>query len=171
MSHRASIDPGVAGTGLCIWEEADWHKQSLPVLVHNYYGSGAIPKGKFGWQTKALRIAKDVADVLEEFEVTRVYCEFPELFQSAGGLMVAARGDLQKLTFIVGCFAQVCAERSIKFKTYYPMDWKGNLKKEIIETRLKQRMPGLKKMGITLHGWDAVGIGLHAKGFFGPEGK
>lgn len=102
--------------------------------------------------------------------IQRVFIEWPSFFGSAIGHAAAARGDLVKLTFGAGF---VCGElHSIfgcKTEPILVNDWKGQLPKDEVTRRIRSII-GVKKcrnLGIKTHAWDAVGIGLYAKGFFG----
>lgn len=80
--------------------------------------------------------------------------------------------DLIDLTLVSG---RLIGSFPGEFKTYYPYEWKRQMKKEISQKRcrelinvgefdvVKSFLPSLAK---SLHHnmWDAIGIGLHAQG-------
>lgn len=100
--------------------------------------------------------------LLVQYEPVTVYCEFPQFFSSAGGQMCAARGDLAKLTFLVGRIAESCYHHQVKFVPVEVNTWKGQLPKEVVEKRVCNKL-GIRHGKITSHAMDAVGIGMWAK--------
>ena len=82
--------------------------------------------------------------------------------------MVAARGDLVKLSIFVGmlCYrARLLVGPENVF--FVPVNqWKGQLSKELVELRIKKFYASRNfHAKFTSHEWDAVGIGLHVLGY------
>jgi len=151
-----SIDPGSSGFGVAAWEAKNFKsskKYPLAVAAYSYSNKDWIEN-----------VHKSVDD-LRRFVgydnlVTTVYCEQPQFFSgTAGGYATAASGALIKLAFSAGALCN-----------YYPVPtimvpiikWKGQLPKDVVIDRIVKILPNLK--GVSSHGWDAVGIGLYAKG-------
>ena len=166
-----SIDPGVSGTGVAIWDAETWDICVPPLEIANLYGhvkkknlSDLDAEDHFTYQ------AYDIADQLEPFlsrECLQVYCEYPALFAgSAMSRACAVKGDLQKLTFIIGVFAGYCRRRAvpIPFKPVRVNDWKGQLPKDVVNRRIVKVIPNVLDLNPTTHSYDAIGIGLYAKG-------
>lgn len=175
--YRVSCDPGITGTGLALWHSKTWEQPVAPIETLNLYpkrltgaGSDFFPIGSRApetrWLPKAHSVSSQVHEYLESFKPTHFYCEQPEFFANETGQMVATTGDLIKLVFVVGCFARSCWELGIEFVPIPVKKWKGQLSKEIVERRIRKDIPGVETMEIKSHSWDAVGIGLFAKGFF-----
>ena len=155
-SSIISIDPGVSGTGYAVWDEKRWDFVVPPTHV----GIVPIPKN-IGWMPKCLEIVSAV-DVLVGFHNCRkVYIEYPAYHQSNAGQMIARRGDLVKLTFLAGMIAGRIHAHPILIPV---MTWKGQLPKNVIEYRIKKVLGEKACATYKSHIWDAVGIGLFAKG-------
>ena len=98
------------------------------------------------------------------------YCEWPAYFDTAGGRMAAVKDSLQKIVFIVGRVAEMCYQHSIDFGFVPVNDWKGQMSKDAVIWRLKNKK--LQDFEIRLaeaagtHAWDAVGIGCYVLGRF-----
>lgn len=158
LSGLCAVDPGINGTGIALWCPGD---DLYP------FGTDVLnaPR-KLTWWRKALYLADAVADVVDEHrDIAILVCECPQFFASAGGEMVAGRGDLVKLAIAVGCIAGRVESntRSCEFFPVEVNDWKGQLSKENVERRIRRKLP----LGeYTSHAWDAVGIGLFARGDF-----
>lgn len=98
------------------------------------------------------------------------YIEWPSFFASAVGHAAAARGDLVKLTFGAGFVCgQLRREFGCLIEPIPVNDWKGQLPKSVVIGRIRKILgkDACRKLGIKSHAWDAVGIGLYAKGHFG----
>lgn len=91
----------------------------------------------------------------------RVYIEYPAFFESFGGQVSARKGSLVKLAVVVGMTFNACRGRGLRPQFVNVNDWKGQLKKKIIERRIRRVVPGIE---LKLHEWDAVGIGLKQLG-------
>jgi len=92
-----------------------------------------------------------------------VVCEFPEFQSGTARSMGWAKGDLQKLTFLVGYIAG--RNPSCQFVPVKPSTWKGQLPKSIVTDRIITRLgkEWAQTSGVKTHAWDAVGIGLWFK--------
>lgn len=162
MYLAMSLDPGVKGTGVALWNMETWGQEgSMPVDVFNI-----VPGPGSSWLGVAHGMAEDYRKVFQNFNIARVDSEFPQFFDSAGGHSTAARGDLQKLTFIVGVYAGITWDFKAIWYPWLVNEWKGQLSKEIVERKILRRIPEVTKLGVESHMWDAIGIGLHAQGRF-----
>jgi hypothetical protein len=83
------------------------------------------------------------------------------MFGSAKGYAVAASGDLVKLSCLVGMIAGLCKAMGIIIYLVPVAKWKGQLTKEAVIYRIEKI---LGKCTYEKDEWDAVGIGLWAKG-------
>jgi hypothetical protein len=166
--YRMSVDGGVRGTGIALWDSATWKKEtSQPFLVASF-----VPSSSLGWTAAARRVMDHVNSAMlgmsSPTHLDAVYLEMPQYFGmgNAKGESVAARGDLQKLSIMTGMLASFGWQYDAKVRVYEVNAWKGQLSKKQTEDRIKRILPGLSHMVIADHGWDAVGIGLYAKGLF-----
>jgi hypothetical protein len=158
--ERVSVDPGLNGCGLAFWSEADWLRLAAPVKVLNIYAR------KGTWAERADILGDRFKTELVARRVVAVYIEFPEFMpDTARGWTSTAKGDVYKLSFLIGVLFRVCSELSIPEVTLVRVrDWKGQLPKEVVERRIKRRVPAVMRFKPMSHSWDAIGIGLWAKG-------
>lgn len=155
LKHRASIDTGARGAGIAIWDNRTWEELVHPVYTANFYG-----KQGEEWLDSLQTISGKLSGTIDKYRVIEVYCELPAVWV---GNAAAATGDLVKLASAVGAIAEVCRVRHIHLTAIPVIVWKGTLPKEIVEKRVKARLP---RFSGKAHVIDAVGIGLHAKGYF-----
>lgn len=150
-----AVDPGIGGTGAALFTPGCKVPQTW---VFN-------AKRTLPWWQRALSIAGDIDRLQREYRFSTCFCECPQFFASASGEMVAGRGDLVKLSIAVGAVAGVLRQ-SAKF---YPIEvnvWKGQLTKENVNRRIARTLGAVNVGDFVSHAWDAVGIGLFAKGKF-----
>jgi len=154
-----TIDPGLGGTGVVAWDMNDWH---------NDLRSMNFQIQRFNMHTKEWTIgsADIVADLkrwAHKMNVVKMYVEFPQAFQSAVGQSAINRGDIFKLSFLIGCIRGAFPYAA--FEPVRVVDWKGQLPKEICIKRIKRLIPP-EKWPKSTHEYDAIGIGLYLKGKF-----
>ncbi len=159
--YRLSIDPGITGTGLAFWREGEWSLRLPPCAISII----TPPATMRSWEEKEEYVASKVAQVLLKNYVTHVYCELPEYFADAHGVMVAKEGNLAKLILVVGMFWEAARHRDIPFHPIPVAQWKGQLPKFVVEERIRRIIPTVVALQPQSHAWDAIGIGLYAKGF------
>ena len=148
---KITIDPGINGTGWALWKS--WKLVDTGIFY---------APAKLDWIEKCQAIESKCIYLERENPITDCYLEYPAYFDSVGGNMVAKRGDLLKLTFLVGLiYAVFLKSHLIPVRT-----WKGQLPKDVVIQRIKQLLPPETYMNFKTHVWDAVGIGLHVKGDF-----
>jgi hypothetical protein len=161
VAVRVSIDPGSTGTGIALWREEEWDALVPPIEVRNFMPA---PINEH-WREKTFGIVARMQKDLAKYDVRHAYFEQPEFFDTAGGHMAAKTGDLIKLTFFFGACAYAVEQLGIPM-TFYPVhEWKGQLPKNIVTRRIIGRIPTVNRLKPQSHSWDAIGIGLHAKGF------
>lgn len=172
-----SIDPGITGTGVAVWMPDEWGENSLPFDAFNIYPSGMLdsfPLWAGGlhsayandWQSKAEVICAKLANHLlkRKHSPMIVFCEFPEYMEGVRGHTAAVSGDLLKMTYLVGKLSEWARNEGSRFIPITPGEWKGNLSKGVVERRICRLMPEAGIQGYKSHTWDAIGIGLYAKG-------
>lgn len=148
-----TIDPGLNGTGWVIFNGRD------PEFLAN----GVIFSGKVAsWNQRALNISHALCAIMTDNEVKKVYCEYPAYFDSAAGQMVAKRGDLLKLTFLVGCIQGFLEPTFVHLLPVHT--WKGQLPKEVVKSRIKNLLGKDICRNLKSHDWDACGMGLFLQG-------
>lgn len=88
----------------------------------------------------------------------KVYIEGVELWASSlKSLTAARRGDLFKLSYLVGVYAGACANRQVDFEIIDAADWKGQMKDEAVAERIR-RINGEEYANAHIR--SAVGMGF-----------
>lgn len=165
-----SVDPGAGGTGIAIWCGCHWSEKLPPVMVGNLECTG---EGE--WVDRCSEICFGLGASLSNLgvrEIGEAHLEFPEFYDSGKGYASANRGDLVKLAVMTGRVTEVLVSMFGAKPVYHPpWKWKGQLDKLLVQRRIETMFPDLKTISLiqgdwTDHVWDAIGIGLHAKGHF-----
>lgn len=164
MLYRATVDPGLGGTAISLWQETTWEEASHPYHTQVY----SAPKG-LEWLDRARLTVNSIEKVLSRYAVSEVWIEYPGFHKSAGGQASATRGDVFKLMFLVGMLADRFEIRGTRFHPLEVNQWKGTLSKEAVAVRVGRILDcDPKRYGN--HIMDSVGMGLFVKGFFSCEG-
>lgn len=158
--YYLTVDPGFGGTGYALWNSDQRWKQCIPPSVSDVI---SIHKPK-DWVKRAEAIASTFDVIFKLYKVEKCWIELPGLHQTAVGMASASKGDIFKLTLLVGCFARVCFENGCEFIPLPVNEWKGQMPKEVIASRVYTKLrPGCPIY--SNHSMDSVGMGLHLKGF------
>jgi hypothetical protein len=163
MATVLTIDPGLTGTGLAVWDAGRWRRElCLPISVQNLYGGN-----QRGYVERASHLADAVARIAEEGAAAEAYLEYPAIFSSsARGYAAAVRGDIVKLSYFVGVLSRALNERGTSTILVTVEVWKGQLSKPAVEARIRRLLPEIDSLKVKSHSWDAVGIGLWRQGHF-----
>lgn len=180
----ATIDPGTATAGVCVWREARWyHAAELGHLAEGPIASASItlPKGKemfrggAGYTSRAKLLLSKVEKVLEPYlsDLRRVVIEEMQILP---GRMDAA-ADVLGVAFFCGCIGKMAWDAGADIQPAPVMRWKGNMSKAMTAKRIAARFEeaGLDTESfLTMqckagHDWDAAGIGLWSMGLFGDR--
>lgn len=156
-----AIDPGLGGTGYAMWNRFDKAKLYPPLE------SGSIAARKDGDQWSRIDgVCIALRMLAQQHLVHEVVIEQPQFFEGGKGIVAARDGDLVILSIMVGAImGRLCDGSTIGHLV--PVNvWKGQLKKEECERRIRARLQGWSPKTTTSHEIDAVGIGLWAKGHF-----
>lgn len=151
---RISIDPGLEA-GYCVWT-SDWQLVEAGVIKPS--------RKNYSWEERGNMVVEKISEIKSRFNIREACIEMPSYFASAGGAMVAARGDLVKLTWLVGLIYGLFPFG--KCKLVKVNEWKGNLPKNVVIQRLKKLMAPEDFKRLSSHSYDAAGIGLYMKGDF-----
>ncbi len=160
LKYFFSVDPGINGTGVAIWDLDHKYKKVPPI---NAFTIKATKRTT--WENRSNTMTKSFYSVLDRYKPEQIYMEYPAYFHSAGGKMVAERGDLVKLAALAGmlCGASTVSDFPVAWTWVNVVDWKGQLPKLVCVQRID------KILGQTFdseHSYDAVGIGLWVKDLF-----
>jgi hypothetical protein len=156
-----SIDPGVRGTGLAVWKMDSFKGVlELPIHVENF-----MPYSDDDWFKTCWKFHERFIDFLQLWNIKKAYVEWPAYFESAKGHAAATKGDINKLCCLVGLFSGEIWAYGGRIDTVKVNTWKGQLPKDEVQHRIERALPGIEVLKPNSHSWDAVGLGLYAKGF------
>jgi len=164
-----SIDPGTQSMGWAFWDTGSRDLACRPPDATGLIIPWRDPHNTDWWD----RAVEQANGLLYKIPIPAkrldVYCEMPVFFAgTVGGMAAAGTGSLQKLCFQVGCVAQAVRGLSC-FRHFYPVlvnEWKGQLPKEVVIQRIKKLLGEKACKDYRKDMWDAVGIGLWARGVF-----
>lgn len=156
-----TIDPGIRGTGLAIWDLKTWKTATIPLATFV-----VTPPQEEKWVQAIGTLYDQIEPIFEEYKVVKAYCEFPEYFSSGKGHAATSKGQIYKLSCLVGVFMGIMLAKGCTLIPVQVHAWKGQLSKDAVITRLLKIEPKLDDLGINTHAWDAVGIAFSLKGKF-----
>jgi hypothetical protein len=156
-----AIDPGIDGTGIACFDDMDIRRYGL------YFAEVWTRPAHLDWQSVAASLAWKLDNLVSTYGMhCGVVCEWPRYFTGAVGQAATAKGDIHKLSYLIGQFGLVCKMHYINMQLVPVNDWKGQLPKATIERRILRVIGAehCKSLGLKDHAFDAVGIGMYAKG-------
>ena len=169
--YTACIDPGLGGTGVAVFRDLDrkwkkprkprlaWELQHMPKLWYRQNAGNFQEKwlAKVAWLSDQLRLT------IMNYNLTSAYLELPELWSgSAKSQSAAVQGDLFKLTYLIGNYAQVLRWTwAVEPRLLRPREWKGQMSKSVIARRVYR---SIERRYESEHILEAVGIGLSLQG-------
>jgi Holliday junction resolvasome RuvABC endonuclease subunit len=151
---RMAIDPGHGGTGYVIWKMS-WQYVTCGIIA---------PSKSMDWETRGKIIAERMKYIRDFYRIKEIYMEYPAYFSSVGGEMVAKRGDLAKLLWLVGLIHGMVHPTHVELVRV--TDWKGQLPKAVVEERLRKLLGKSYPKDCKSHSVDALGIGMYVRGIF-----
>ena len=157
---RLSVDPGVE-FAIAVWEDRTWNEVVRPRHVYMSTERKGDWLETMSWYVCELRF------LLKSWVIGDIYCEMPAHFESKGGIVTLQSGALVKLSIATGMLLgglQVFTP-SAKLHLIPVNNWKGQLSKALVQWRI-QKLLHVDATTYKSHQWDAVGIGLFAKGVF-----
>lgn len=161
-----TIDPGISGTGYAIWTVPEWGSVVIPAYSGVCWG---FKEDEGDWLERSQLMVDAVHKVTFNLhDISKVIVEFPEYQSGAVGHTSARKGDTLKLAAYCGMLHSLAGDYNAKVEFVSPSKWKGQLPKAVVEQRIKdlyRRELGTDNLPFKAHAWDAVGIGLWAKGF------
>jgi len=164
MSYSISIDPGVTGQGMAVWDNDYWLDCVPPVAVANLHPKGSKTDT---WEQRKLKQFVNFVNIIQEFEPTHIFCEGQAFHEStAKGYTAMQRGDIIKLTHFCGMMEGCAILRGIQWKEVTVIEWRGQMPDSAVEARVIDRLGRdiCSNLGLKTHLWDACAIGLHVKG-------
>ncbi len=155
------IDAGITGTGFATWVEMP---ELRPTRPDDYGCIKGIVKSQ-PWRDRAYYVTNALADnVFDEYGTRAVVIEWPKPWVgSAKSRAATDSGNLLKMAFLIGQIEFVCRESGWACVLVEPDEWKGNMSKTAVVSRIKRRLGGWSPES---HDADAIGMGLVAMGMF-----
>jgi len=184
MDVNISIDPGTKTTGVALWNTLTWGELCEPLETWE------VSSNLNDWFDRVVSIGDMLTEHVAYFKVQRVYIELPQHREDALGKKAARRNDIVKLAIAASWYGNVCtfSQPEARVEWVPIIQWKGNLSKEQTQKRIEKK---LGKLMYRIHAerddstgrfidklsspetiqprddvYDAVGIGLWAKGLF-----
>lgn len=151
-----AIDPGIQ-TGVAVWAD---RLDEMPVATATFR-----PRKEQSWIQGAVSVTTQLSQWLRQYQFqkdTLGFIEEPAFFDTSSGHMIARRGDFCKLAMIAGWELGVLSQFVIVPRLVGIQNWKGQLPKAIVRDRIREVLG--KSFTGSEHEWDAVGIGLAARG-------
>ncbi len=152
-----ALDPGIV-TGAAVWAD---RLDAMPVATATFRSSTQFRNWLLNGQIVANQLKKWLGQYQFQIDCPG-FIEEPAFFDTSGGHMVARRGDFCKLAMIAGWEIGILSQFCIVPRLVGIQNWKGQLPKAIVRDRI-QNVLGKSFTG-SEHEWDAVGIGLAARG-------
>lgn len=153
-----TIDPGL-NIGWSLWDlgSSRWRKLEPPLDAGSFREHASLLE----WRDRAIAVCQDFDEWFSSGPtIDTVAIEWP--FVGGGA---APPEDILKLQFIVGWLSCVCNSWGAKL-VFVPVHvWKGQMSKELTTKRIVAQLGEEFMQDLDNHALDAVGIGLHLKGF------
>lgn len=178
ITWTMTVDPGLDGTGWSIWADDENNRKDITKNPWRLLNSGAFTPRGTSLQERVANLSHVVRHTLvtaragagTKISSITVAVEHPQFFARAGA--TNASGSLVSLAMAAG--AALCATVGVPdaHPLLVPLQWKGNLPKELCCKRILERMrrdPRYKfyqPKTKTTHEIDAIGISLHLQGRF-----
>jgi len=167
--YLLAIDPGIEGAWALFQEgrvaSCDDCFRATPLDTGLYRPKGGKTRT---WQERVseslLVLEQRIRKIWQGKDLVRIAIEWPAVFGSAAANAAASDESITKLTYCVGYVGRVAAELSVPLVLVPVNEWKGQLPKRVVETRIRTILGEENCRDFHSHVWDAVGIGLHVKG-------
>jgi hypothetical protein len=154
-----AVDPGIV-TGVAVWCN---RLDAVPVATATFRA-----RKEQSWIEGATNVTSQLSQWLRQYQFQKDalgFIEEPAFFDTSSGHMVARRGDFCKLAMIAGWEIAILDKLTITPRLVGIQNWKGQLPKQVVRERI-QKVLGKSgsDLEISEHEWDAIGIGLAARG-------
>lgn len=144
-----TIDPG-NNTGYAVWEP----NKRKPV-------TGIIRSTEKEVEAFLYIMLGQMEEVVEIHKPFRAVIEGVQVWGDLKSITSARRGNLMKLSYLVGGYFTLFGLQGIGCKIVNPQHWKGQMNKDAVALRVEREIGETYK---TDHVTDAVGIGLAERG-------
>lgn len=167
MPGLLSVDPGINSTGWAYWIHRSNGIEQSPYRV------GLVRSKRTGsWWEHAKTQVWELESIVQSHSIPMrevdFVCEMPQsMMGSHGGMVSLQTNSIQKLSAMVGMFAYwAWCQEVLSVQLVHPREWKGQLPKAVVCQRIRKTLGSHHCKFYKADIWDAVGIGLHAKGVF-----
>lgn len=151
------VDPGLRGCGAAVFDGG--------FLVRAGYVENPVSSGR-GYKAHS-EMGEAVSRWLDK-DVDRVIIEHPRIYPGTA----QQKGDLNDLLDVAAVGAAVASWCNFReTETLFPMDWKGQVPKEVMTERIRRALSEIERLNILkcksslMHNvLDACGIGLYRLG-------
>jgi len=159
MNTFMSIDPGVSGTGVAVWELNDYEEEKeLPIKTYSFF-----------YKTKNEYMDK-LDLIIFTHNIKECICENAAYFQGdVRGQVTATTGKLIKLAQFIGSIEEVCRRQNVKIDLIPVVKWKGQLPKHVTTRKVLEYLldcPYNPKKPSHSHVFDAIALGMWKLGKF-----
>lgn len=154
-----AVDPSVNNMGVAVFS-IDSKKLLMWQLLH------PSKDCRDNQYDKSLSLYNKVREWIVRWRVTHMILEVPE-YWAVAGFQARETGSIFKLTFVCGVLYSLKAKDLQELKVVTPREWKGQLPKEVVENRLRNKyLTDVDLKEINDNVVDAIGIGhfyLHGR--------
>lgn len=149
-----TVDPGV-NTGIAVWKSRE-----SPVCGWELICSAVIRTYEKDTDIQLRQIFDLFLDQINLHKPSHVTLEGIQDFGTMKSQVAFRRGNLSKVSYIVGGLFALCTTQGITCNIVLPSQWKGQMNDKVLARRVE------RLMGQTYrdHELQAVGIGLHKQG-------
>ena len=164
------VDPGFGGTGWAYFPRVATRRRQKPLPpeamnVLHYDSAIKSLKDDADWVLAMRHLHSQFLCKLDDYLPAVVHIEFASLWQSAKSHASANRGDLFKLTALIGAYAAACMQVGCEIRFVRVAAWKGQLPKRVVRARIDRAWGNFAgRTGLRDHETDAVGMGLAFQG-------
>ena len=161
--YTMCVDPGITGTGIAIFPDLTRKWKSVRRPTRAFLLPLPDEQHKIDWILKAEWYADMFEQAIRVVSViSTCYIEMPVLWDSGRSHAAASQGDLFKLSYLVGEYANVLRRTwFLRPNLLSPGEWKGQLPKKVVSQRIHRALGRVYGNHID----DAVGMGLYLQGW------
>ena len=164
-----TVDVGVNALGWAVWSLKEWEELCAPLSCGVINAPSKYRINKDQWPLRVAYLLQKFKEVCLDcfWPVRFVISEYPEQRSGSVGLAASGSGTVAQLAYCTGAHSAQAQSLGAEGIPVAVSTWKGTLKKDTVELRIKRAIGSQSKDGVPFktHAWDAVGIGLWAKGF------
>lgn len=153
--YALSVDPSINACGYAVHEIS-----TKKLLDHGLISPKKAIKKKEGASTfiaKSRYVLDTIAEIMDDYgaDSVQLVLEIPDHWGDQG-FLARESGSIYKLTFVCGMICSLSPD----IVTYLPREWKGQMKKEVMQRRLAKFCAGIVDIPSLNHNIvDAIGIG------------